>query len=312
MTLMLSIGLSTFIAACPVAQCGSSSSHADHTTVQASNTAPRDIVETAVAAGNFTTLAAALQAAGLVDALRGEGPFTVFAPTDDAFAALPGGTVESLLKPENRGTLAAILTFHVVPGRVMASDVTKLEHATTLNGQRVEIGTDERGVTIDGARVVKTDIACSNGVIHVIDRVIMPETRTIPEVAASAGTFETLVAAIGAAGLGEALGGEGPFTVFAPTDAAFAALPAGTLDSLLKPENRAKLVGILKYHVVSGRVFADQVVGLETAQTLQGSDVRFSVKDGKAMVNGATITATDIEASNGVVHVIDRVILPQN
>ena len=133
-----------------------------------------DIVDTAVAAGQFKTLAAALQAAGLVDTLKGPGPFTVFAPTDAAFAALPAGTVESLLKPENREKLTAVLTYHVVPGRYPAARVAGLDGAATVNGGSVEIRSANGGVTVDGARVTQADIAASNGVIHVIDKVLMP------------------------------------------------------------------------------------------------------------------------------------------
>ena len=133
--------------------------------------ADKDIVDTAVAAGSFKTLAAALGAADLAGALKGAGPFTVFAPTDAAFAKLPSGTVEGLLKPENKAKLAAILTYHVVSGKVMASDVVKVSGAVTLNGQRVDVKVDGNSVSIDGAKVVTTDIACSNGVIHVIDSV---------------------------------------------------------------------------------------------------------------------------------------------
>ena len=210
----------------------------------------KDIVDTAVSAGNFNTLAAALKAAGLVDALKGAGPFTVFAPTDDAFKKLPPGTLETLLKPENKAKLAAILKFHVVSGQVMAADVMKLTGAATLNGQRVEVVTKGGKVMIDGATVTATDIACSNGVIHVIDTVILPADKDIVDTAVAAGDFKTLAAALKAADLAGALKGEGPFTVFAPTDAAFAKLPKGTLDDLLKPENKAKLAEILKYHVV--------------------------------------------------------------
>ena len=134
----------------------------------------KDIVDTAVAAGQFNTLAAALEAADLVDTLKGDGPFTVFAPTDAAFAKLPEGTVESLLKPENRDQLIAILTYHVVPGKVKAADVVKLSEAKTVNGQDVSITVADNGVQIDNANVVKTDIGASNGVIHVIDTVIIP------------------------------------------------------------------------------------------------------------------------------------------
>ena len=134
----------------------------------------KDIVDTAVAAGSFTTLAAALEAADLIDTLKGDGPFTVFAPTDAAFAALPAGTVESLLQPENKDQLVAVLTYHVVPGKVKAKDVVTLDSAATVNGKSVQIEASDAGVSVDGANVVSTDIMASNGVIHVIDAVILP------------------------------------------------------------------------------------------------------------------------------------------
>jgi uncharacterized surface protein with fasciclin (FAS1) repeats len=137
--------------------------------------AKKDIVDTAVAAGSFETLATALQAAGLVETLKGKGPFTVFAPTDAAFAKLPAGTVESLLKPENKAKLASILTYHVVAGNVKAADVVKLTEAKTVNGQSVKISVANGGVKVDGANVVTTDIAATNGTIHVIDAVILPK-----------------------------------------------------------------------------------------------------------------------------------------
>ena len=136
--------------------------------------ADQDIVDTAVAAGQFKTLAAALDAAGLVETLKGAGPFTVFAPTDAAFAKLPAGTVETLLKPENKAQLTAILTYHVVPGKVMAADVAKLTEAKTVNGAPVAIKVDGGSVMLNDAKVTATDIASSNGVIHVIDTVLMP------------------------------------------------------------------------------------------------------------------------------------------
>ena len=140
------------------------------------NPAPsnKDIVSTAIAAGQFKTLVAALQAAGLVDTLKGAGPFTVFAPTDAAFAKLPAGTVESLLKPENKAKLTAILTYHVVPGRVLAAQVSGMSSAPTVNGQPLAIRTEGGVVMVGGARVVSADILCSNGVIHVIDTVLLP------------------------------------------------------------------------------------------------------------------------------------------
>jgi uncharacterized surface protein with fasciclin (FAS1) repeats len=135
----------------------------------------KDIVDTAIGAGSFQTLVKAVQAAGLVETLRGPGPFTVFAPTDEAFAKLPAGTLQDLLKPENKSKLVAILTYHVVPGRVMAADVVNLKSARTVQGSAIKVNAGNGGVMVDNARVVKTDIATSNGVIHVIDSVILPK-----------------------------------------------------------------------------------------------------------------------------------------
>jgi uncharacterized surface protein with fasciclin (FAS1) repeats len=270
----------------------------------------QDIIDTALAAGKFNTLAAALTEADLVDALRGKGPFTVFAPTDDAFAKLPAGTVESLLKPENREQLIAVLTYHVVDGRLNAEKVTSMNGATTLSGQRLSFAVEGQTVSIDNAMVTAADVKASNGIIHVIDTVMLPESETIVGVAGNAGKFGTLVAAVKAAGLADALMGEGPFTVFAPTDEAFAKLPAGTVESLLQEENRGKLQSILKYHVVSGRVFSTEVLNQKSVDTLGGQKVAVSLKNGVPRVNESAIVATDINASNGVIHVIDSVMLP--
>lgn len=275
-----------------------------------SKSAKADIVDTAKAAGSFETLLAAAQAAGLAEALKGEGPFTVFAPTDEAFAKLPEGTIPALL--EDTEQLAAILKYHVVPGKVMAADVTQVESANSLLGQAIPVSTED-GVQVAGAKVIKTDIACSNGVIHVVDSVMMP--KNVVEIAQSAGTFSTLLAAAEAAGLVDTLTSSGPFTIFAPTDDAFAALPEGTIAELLKPENKDQLAAILTYHVVPGKVTADQVVGLSEATTVQGGTLDIAIqKDGDAvtgvMVDNAKVLQTDIIASNGVIHVIDAVVLP--
>jgi uncharacterized surface protein with fasciclin (FAS1) repeats len=268
-----------------------------------------NIIETATAAGEFRTLAAALTAADLVGALQGDGPFTVFAPTDAAFAALPAGTLDMLLKPENRGLLTNILTYHVVPGKVTAAEVSRLKNATALNGQRLSIQLDE-GVRVDGVNVIKTDILCTNGVIHVVDAVMMPSTKNLVETAVEAGSFKTLAAALKAAGLAETLQGKGPFTVLAPTDAAFAALPEGTVAMLLEPANKEKLVAVLTYHVIPGRVYADQLAS-GGVKTLQGGKVQVKLNKGKAWFNDATVVTADIDTTNGVIHVIDKVLLPE-
>jgi uncharacterized surface protein with fasciclin (FAS1) repeats len=265
-----------------------------------------DIVDTAIADGRFTTLVAAVEAAGLVDALKAEGPLTVFAPTDDAFAALPEGTLDALLA--DIPTLTDILLYHVVDGKVMAADVVELSQAQTLQGQYVDITVEDGRVYIDGAEVIITDIETSNGVIHVIDSVILPETRDIVDIAVEDGRFTTLVTALEAAGLVDALKAEGPLTVFAPTDEAFAALPEGTLGALLA--DIPALTDILLYHVVDGKVMSGQVVTLSEAETLLGEPVSIRVEDGNVFINDSQVVLADIEASNGVIHVIDAVLLP--
>lgn len=286
---------------------------AEHAHEHVAAAARMDIVDTAVSAKKFTTLVAAVKAAGLVETLKGDGPFTVFAPTDDAFAKLPEGTVKSLLKPENKDKLIAILTYHVVPGKVMAEDVVGLKKATTVQGQSASITVSDKGVRIDDAHVVKTDIETSNGVIHIIDSVIMP--KDIVGIAASTSDFTTLVAAVKAAGLVETLQGPGPYTVFAPTNEAFAKLPEGTVESLLKPENKKKLIAILKYHIVPGNVKAADVVKLTEAKTANGQSALIEVKKWQektvVKVAGAKVIKADIPALNGTVHVIDSVMLPE-
>ena len=264
----------------------------------------------AAEAGQFNTLLAAAKAAGLVEALQGEGPITVFAPTDEAFAKLPAGTVEHLLKPENKAQLAAVLTYHVVPGKLKAKHVLKADALDTLNGQRLDVSLEDKAAYIDGAQIIATDIKASNGVIHVIDAVVVPSDKNIVETGIEAGQFGTLLAAARAAGLVEALQSEGPITVFAPTDAAFAKLPKGTVSNLLKPENKDQLAAILKYHVVSGRVFSDAAAQGATVETLQGQTLTTRSEDGQVFVNDAQVIIADVNATNGVIHVIDSVILP--
>jgi uncharacterized surface protein with fasciclin (FAS1) repeats len=273
--------------------------------------ADQDIVDTAVANGNFTTLVAAVQAAGLVDTLKSEGPFTVFAPTDDAFAALPEGTVEALLND--------IPTLTDIP-----ADVVNLSSADTALGKPVAIRVEDGNVFINDAQVVITDVEASNGVIHVIDAVLLPpadEPAAMPETGAvlqaemdivdtavANGNFTTLVAAVQAAGLVDTLKSEGPFTVFAPTDDAFAALPEGTVEALLN--DIPTLTDILLYHVVPGKVMAADVVNLSSADTALGKPVAIRVEGGNVFINDAQVVITDVETSNGVIHVIDAVLLP--
>ena len=281
---------------------------------------PGTIVDIAVADDRFETLVAALQAAELVETLQGDGPFTVFAPTDDAFAALPEGTVEALL--EDIPALTDILLYHVVAGDVRAADVVTLDAAVTVQGESVSITVEGDNVRINDSLVIVADIVASNGVIHVIDTVLIPpepaveamqdeqseQPGTIVDIAVADDRFETLVAALQAAELVETLQGDGPFTVFAPTDDAFAALPEGTVEALL--EDIPALTDILLYHVVAGDVRAADVVTLDAAVTVQGESVSITVEGDNVRINDSLVIIADVVASNGVIHVIDAVLLP--
>ncbi|MHC4853974.1 MAG: fasciclin domain-containing protein [Planctomycetota bacterium] len=281
---------------------------------EASTSRPaKNIVQVADGAGQFKTLLTAATAAGLADTLQHKGPFTVFAPTHDAFDKLPKGTIEALLKDKQK--LTAILTYHVVPGRVTAKDLMDKSWAGTVQGQSLRVRANKDGVRVDGATVVKADIPASNGMIHVIDSVIMPRPDIV-EVAADARSFKTLVTAVKAADLVKVLKGKGPFTVFAPTDAAFAALPEGTVPALLKPDNKKKLSSILTFHVIPGRVLAEDLPmskkGAVSAmpKTVQGQKLEIRRTKAGVTVNGARVIKANVLAGNGVIHVIDKVILP--
>ncbi len=281
-----------------------------HPAMAASHEKNKDIVDTAIGAGSFKTLVTALKAAGLVETLKGPGPFTVFAPTDEAFAKVGKNAIADLLKPLNKEKLRTVLLYHVVLGKVSAQQAFGLTVADTASGQRLEVSRRDGQLRVDESNVVATDITASNGVIHVIDRVLVPSDKTLVQTAVEA-NFKTLVAAMKAAGLVEALSGSGSFTVLAPTDEAFAKLGKEMIAQLLLPENKEQLATILKLHVIPGRVFADTAAKGDAATTLAGEPLTFALKDGRLTVAGAMVSKTDIDASNGVIHVIDTVLLPQ-
>jgi transforming growth factor-beta-induced protein len=307
MTTLAALGfiIASAIGATSFAHCGSCGvgDHSHKASAEAADTSAKDIVDTAIAAGQFNTLVTAVKEAGLVSVLKGPGPFTVFAPTDEAFASLPDGALKALIADKKK--LTAVLTYHVVPGAVRAADVVKLDQAKTVQGQSVQIGT-KGGVTIDGARVLKTDIETSNGIIHVIDRVIMP--RDLIETVLANDNLSTLATAVQAAGLIETLQSSGPFTIFAPTNEAFAQLPDGALDALIADKD--KLVAVLTSHVLADQFLAADVAGLTGATTVQGYRVKINADDA-VMVDNARVIETDILTTNGVIHLIDQVILPQ-
>jgi len=270
------------------------------------------IVTTAANDGRFKTLVAALSAAGLADTLAGKGPFTLFAPTDAAFAKLPKGTVEDLLKPENKERLKSVLTFHVVAKSIGLADALKASAAISIQGSALNVRFAEGKVMVNDSAILDADLVCGNGVIHVIDAVLLPPPpkNDILAVAEKAGSFNTLLAAVKAVGLEDALSGKGPLTILAPTDEAFAKLPKGTVESLLKKENLGKLRTILSNHAIAGKISAGDALNAKTAETIAGAKLEFRIEDGIFKVGEATILATDIACDNGVIHVIDAVLLP--
>ncbi len=256
------------------------------------------IVDLAVATPALSTLVSAVTQAGLVDALNGPGPLTVFAPTNDAFAQL-----EAL--PEGEA-LIEVLTYHVAQGKLTAADLIEAGTVTTLQGDEITIEQREDGVFLNGnVQVIMADIEASNGIIHVIDQVLVQETPlpSIVDIAISNDSFTTLVGALQAAELVETLQGEGPFTVFAPTNDAFEALDAVPSGDVLKE--------VLLYHVAAGKFAAADLLESGTVTTVQGDEVTIEMVDGKVLLNGSIeVVTADIEASNGIIHVITGVLVP--
>ena len=279
------------------------------------NPAPMTTTVVDVIAGSpdHTLLATAVGAAGLVDALSADGPFTVFAPTDAAITAVVEAleiTPEELLASEDLG---AILQYHVAAGQAMSGDLSDGQMIETLLGPDVTVSITMDGVFINDAQVTVADLAADNGVVHVIDAVLLPPappTTTVVDVIVNSPDHELLEAAVGAAGLVDALSADGPFTVFAPTDAAVTALVEAleiTAEELLALEN---LGDILKYHVVAGEAMSTDLSDGQMIATLLGPDVTVTINEEGVFINDAQVTVADIVADNGVVHVIDAVLLP--
>ena len=272
---------------------------------------PLDNIPTiASSTGVHSSLVAALAKADLVTTLEGTGPFTVFAPTDDAFTAA-GFDLSAYESTEEISLLADILTYHVVSGSVLSTDLTDGMVAPALNGDNLSFTIDSTGVMVNDANVINPDVVASNGIIHVVDKVLMPpvELVDIPSVAQSTQIHTALVAALSKADLVTTLQGDGPFTVFAPTDDAFnaAGIDLTTYDT---PEEIAALADILTYHVLSGAVKSTDLTDGMTAEAVNGDELSFSVNTDGVMVNDANVVSADVIASNGVVHVIDAVLMP--
>jgi len=266
------------------------------------------IVDLAVGTPDLSTLVTALKAGDLVTTLEGDGPFTVFAPTNEAFAKIDQDALANLLK--NKDALDNILTYHVVSGKLHAIDLLFAQTAKTLQGASVKATYNfhDKTVRVNDARVLTADVDASNGVVHIIDTVLMPP-GSIVDLAVATADLSTLVAALKAGDLVTTLEGAGPFTVFAPTNEAFAKIDQDTLANLLK--NKDALDNILTYHVIAGNLHARDLLKAKTATTLQGATVVASFcRSSGVKVNDAKVITADVDASNGVVHIIDTVLMP--
>jgi transforming growth factor-beta-induced protein len=277
-----------------------------------------NIVALAASTADLSTLVKAVTAGKLAAALSGTGPFTVFAPTNEAFAKLPKATLNHLLDPKNIKELDAILEYHVLSGvAVSKADLKSEQKVKTLEGQDVEIKATRGEVLVNQARVTTADVAASNGIVHIIDSVLMIPKPNIVQLAERTADLIILVSAVVAGDLADTLSSAGKFTVFAPTNEAFKALPAGTLDALMKPENKAKLVDILTYHVLPEQVLSTQLKPFQAVKTVEGKLLHVQEWGGKVHV-GPSLLSKDLKnvvkadnvASNGVVHIIDGVLLP--
>lgn len=286
----------------------------------------KDIVTTAVGVSTLSTLVTAVKAAGLVGALSmPNGPYTVFAPSDDAFAALPAGELDYLL--QHPIELANVLRYHLLDHRVYSTQIKQFATARTIQGEEVVFFVNGSTVLINGVAAVEVaDVDATNGVVHIISAVLVPQaTReaaarwnaarsgapalpNIVELAEATPSLSTLVQAVVAGGLVSTLEGTGPFTVFAPLNIAFASLPNGVLDYLLN--NTSVLDEVLTYHVVAGAVTSNQLSNGEQVPTVEGGNVTVSIVNGGVYINDARVVTANLAASNGVVHIIDRVLLP--
>ena len=268
------------------------------------------VVDVIVGSEDHTTLEAAVIAAGLVETLSSEGPFTVFAPTDAAFALLPEGALTTLLADPS-GLLTTVLTNHVYAGSALSTDLFDGMTITTLAGTELTVTITNGMVYIGDALVSAANIETDNGVVHVIDAVLVPtiETTTVVDVIVGSENHTTLEAAVIAAGLVETLSSEGPFTVFAPTDAAFALLPEGALATLLADPS-GLLTTVLTNHVYAGSALSTDLSDGMTITTLAGTELTVTITNGMVYIGDALVSAANIETDNGVVHVIDAVLVP--
>lgn len=290
-----------------------------------------DFVDNFKKVPSLSKLLTATDAAGLTETLRG-GPYTVLAPDNDAFNKLSAGTLDNLLKPENKKQLTDILTNHIIAGAFRAQDLQNDQEITTLNGAKLKVTRDESGIKIGSSKVIVPDVVQKNGVAYVIDTVLIPENTgakltTVGGVSVSSEkdfaenlglvpTLTTVAAAVEAGGLSSTLKTDGPFTIFVPSNSAFTKLPAGTVENLLKTESRSQLISILTYHVIPGKLMIADLKDGQEITTISGAKLKVKIEGTKISIIGGTssnvvtIETGDVVQKNGVAHIVDAVLFP--
>ena len=268
----------------------------------------RSIYQIASKQETLKSLVAAIRAADLDETLDFQGPFVLLAPTDQAFSRMTTESLDDLLRPVNKTKLRSILRYHIVPGKFTIDDIAGKKFLTTANGQRLRISNPKGSMSVNDIKIHQDEIGCDNGLILLVDDVLIPNETDILKVLDSRG-FKIFLECVRDAGLDDVLSLDVPFTVFAPTDLAFKKLPPGMLERLRKPENRSELRALLQRHIVQSRVFVPEGAAAETVQNLNHTRLRLSIRSGVLFVDDAAVTNPDIEASNGVLQGIDTLLL---
>lgn len=290
-----------------------------------------DLVDNFSKISSLSTLVTQVSNAGLTETLRG-GPYTIFAPENMAFSKLPATTIQNLAKPENKKQLTDTLTYHLIAGTFKIEDLSDGQEITTINGAKLLVKKDSGTTTINGAKVINADLSTSNGVAHIIDTVLVPKNQNLKltnvggvelssekdflQNLALAPTLTTVAAAVDAGGLTSTLKTEGPFTIFVPSNSAFSNLPAGTVENLLKAENRSQLISILTFHVIPGKLLVANLKDGQEITTISGAKLKVKIVNNVVTIIGAkseniaTIITPDVVQSNGVAHIIDTVLFP--
>jgi uncharacterized surface protein with fasciclin (FAS1) repeats len=277
---------------------------------RASSTKPRkSIVEALRSSKGLRSFAKLVDAAGMATVLEAEGPFTVLVPTEAAFANLGEGAFDRLVEQQDRDRLRTIVSNHILRGGLGAADLADRSGVRSLADRRLAVEHKFGVLTVGRAAIKAANIPATNGIIHTISGVLQPVESDLMTVAGKVGPYATLIELIESAGLRDSLAGKGPYSLFAPTNRAFERLPAGTLDRLRDPAHRKELIELLRRHIVPGRIYAEDALRAGRLTNLNGEVLSFRLMDGRETLAGAHVYETNVDAGNGVLHAIDRVLV---